>query len=92
MTERTCTKCGVTKATSDFFRKAAHSDGLDPQCKKCKREVDRAYRDANPNARLEAKRKYGREHKAENAARSARYRREQQEKARAQDAVKGGNG
>ncbi len=88
MTERTCTKCGVAKATSDFFRKAAHSDGLDPQCKECKREVDRAYRAANPDARLAAKRRHGRAHPEQVAARSASYRRDQPEKARAQDAVK----
>jgi predicted RNA-binding protein YlxR (DUF448 family) len=88
MTDRACTKCGEAKPVSEFFRKAAHSDGLDPQCKECKRAVDRAYRAENPDARLEAKRRYGRAHPEQVAARSSSYRREQPEKARAQDAVK----
>ena len=48
MTEKTCTKCGETKAFSDFSKHCRMKDGLQSQCKVCRTRVDKAWRLANP--------------------------------------------
>jgi 5-methylcytosine-specific restriction endonuclease McrA len=50
MQERTCSKCGVSKAeTEEFFRKRGTKDrgGLRPDCRDCTKVRDRAYYEAN---------------------------------------------
>ena len=50
MTTKTCTKCGrVLAATPDNFnRDKTKPDGLRPDCKSCRSEYARAFREANP--------------------------------------------
>lgn len=48
MTEKTCTKCGETKAFSDFRKHRNMKDGLQSQCKVCRAKADKAWRLANP--------------------------------------------
>jgi hypothetical protein len=40
MPSRTCTLCKVAKPLSEYHKKAAYHDGLDPWCKACKHEKD----------------------------------------------------
>ncbi len=37
-----CSKCGLTKAVSDFSRCSAHKDGLQYYCKACQARYDRS--------------------------------------------------
>lgn len=45
--DKTCTKCGATKAQSGFTRDASRGDGLFPWCKECKNENDKGYKAKN---------------------------------------------
>ena len=54
--EKTCTKCGETKAVSEFGKNKASKDGLRPDCKACRREQQRARHQANREKVLERKR------------------------------------
>ena len=45
---KTCTKCGETKSTSEFNKHRHTKDGLQSQCKVCKRRADKVWREANP--------------------------------------------
>ncbi len=45
---KTCTKCGETKPTTEFHKNRAKSDGLRCRCKVCHRADAKAYREANP--------------------------------------------
>ena len=44
MTKR-CARCGESKAFSEFHRLSRAADGLQPRCKACIREYQRANRD-----------------------------------------------
>ena len=44
---KTCTKCGETKALTEFYKKKGGRDGLTPQCKGCENIRMKAYREAN---------------------------------------------
>lgn len=35
---KTCTKCGETRPTTEFYKQAKSSDGLNPWCKECYRQ------------------------------------------------------
>jgi len=45
---KTCNKCGETKPTTEFMKKAQRKDGLNSQCTTCTRAYMRAYRKNNP--------------------------------------------
>ncbi len=45
---KTCTKCGETKALTEFHKKKASRDGLRTQCKSCRNVIQKAYCKANP--------------------------------------------
>lgn len=47
MTTKTCTKCGETKTTDQFYKDRASKDGLCQQCKACRAARNRAYYEAN---------------------------------------------
>lgn len=43
MDTKSCTKCGETKALTDFYRNAKRKDGLQYQCKVCQKSYAAAY-------------------------------------------------
>lgn len=45
---KTCKTCGQTMPTTEFGRNKAYKDGLQPRCRPCQCEKERAYRKANP--------------------------------------------
>jgi len=49
MTEKRCTKCGETKAVTEFRKDANGRDGLRAQCKACGRAYSKAYCETNPD-------------------------------------------
>lgn len=53
-----CSKCGAEKPSGDFYRKASSPTGLQPQCKECSRESNRAWRKENPERRRELDKRY----------------------------------
>lgn len=47
-----CTKCGVEKPTTDFYKQTAAKDGLRYRCKKCYAEIIARHDAENPDAAL----------------------------------------
>ena len=45
---KTCTKCGETKPTTEFSKRAGRRDGLESSCKVCRCIAAAAYRASNP--------------------------------------------
>lgn len=43
MMKKTCSKCGVSKAFSEFSKRSASFDGLQSQCKVCKQAQSKKY-------------------------------------------------
>ena len=52
-----CSKCGVEKDSSEFYKNSKHKDGLAAHCKICSQAVVKAWVAANPkrNAAIKAK-------------------------------------
>ena len=63
---KTCTKCGETKPTTEFHKNKAKSDGLRYRCKVCHRADRKAWREANPE-KVKARSKAWREANPEKA-------------------------
>ena len=67
MKKKNCTKCGVEySATLEHFPpRKIRKDGLDSQCRKCKREYDKKYRQTEKGREVQKRssRKYGRSEK-----------------------------
>ncbi|WP_145997175.1 hypothetical protein [Ralstonia mannitolilytica] len=83
ITQKCCTKCGITKSTSDFGKQASRKDGFRPWCKACTNAGINATRTANWEAFLERERKRYHSDPEKQKARRDRYRAENLEKARA---------
>lgn len=45
MATKICTNCGIEKDVDEFNKHCRHKDGLQSQCKECKRKIDKIYRD-----------------------------------------------
>ena len=60
-TEKKCTKCGAVKPTDEFYSRGR-------QCKACKRDWQRAYREKYPTRVNECARRYRQSHRTEIAA------------------------
>jgi len=61
VTEKACTKCGETKPLEDFNRLRSAKDGHEPRCRECRRQERKAWRENNPGAERESrKRRYQR--------------------------------
>lgn len=55
---KTCTKCGETKSTTEFYKGKGTKDGLRPECKPCKRALARKHHADNPEKHRERSRKW----------------------------------
>ena len=44
---KTCSKCKITRPTTEFNKTKTNKDGLSYLCKNCNREVSKAYREKN---------------------------------------------
>lgn len=53
---KTCTKCGETKPTTEFHKQSDGRDGLRCDCKSCRKAWGKAWREANPE-RIKAQKK-----------------------------------
>lgn len=73
-----CTKCGVTKPSTDFARSKSRKDGLNGHCKRC----IAAWRLANLDAVRAKKKQYAAENADRNAARAKAWREANPERAK----------
>lgn len=48
-----CTKCGVEKAETEFYKRKMSHDGLQPKCKPCKVELDGQHYKDNRQKRID---------------------------------------
>jgi hypothetical protein len=55
---KTCSKCGLSKPYSEFYRDLHHRDGLSSACKPCMRRQAVAWQQANPEKAREQKRRH----------------------------------
>ena len=76
---KTCTKCGETKARSEFNKDRSRRDGLRSCCKPCSREYGRRYHAANRESERERRRKYREENREACLERDRKYREENRE-------------
>lgn len=74
LTEKTCTKCGITKPIEEFYRKRSTKDGLRPECKSCTKAVNDKYKKANRDYLNEKKREYREANRELIRAKNAEYR------------------
>ena len=47
MDKKYCTKCGITKSLSEFNKNQTRPQGVNGECRKCRREISRLYRENN---------------------------------------------
>lgn len=71
MPNKTCSSCGRDKPISEFGKNRQTPDGLMYYCRTCAADKQRAYRVANPQAAMEAKRRYLDKLRAKNDAKNA---------------------
>src|SRR4051794_19963756 len=69
-----CTKCGETKALTDFYADRNTRDGRRPDCKACNSAASAARHRANPEPARERVRKWQEANPERYAARQAEYR------------------
>ena len=70
---KTCSKCGVDKPTSEFYRQASCVNGLRPQCKACHKACSAAYYQRHKTELRAQNTIYCQQHKEEIRARHAAY-------------------
>ncbi len=99
-----CSHCRETKPYDDYYKDKNYRTGLSPQCKSCHDKGVKLWREANPEKRKaidkaaknrtsvkqkrEWSRRYVTEHRGECAARLRKYRSDNPERARANEAIK----
>lgn len=62
---KSCTKCNHWKPVSEFNKRAASNDGLQPLCRDCQKARDKAYIEADPK-RKETRRRRSKKWQEEN--------------------------
>ena len=55
---KTCSKCGLSKIYSEFYRDRGHRDGLTSDCRSCRRAQATAWQKAHPEKAREMKRRH----------------------------------
>lgn len=73
MQTKTCSRCKETKPVSEFGKHRITKDGLAYECKACKSEKDRIYRQNNKEKIAEYKRRHYEANKGRIAERSRKY-------------------
>jgi hypothetical protein len=92
--EKQCTKCGITKPITDFYKDKNRSDGYFPQCKQCvkinskrqynnnkKSVIERVhlYREVNTESVKERELRYRKSHREEAKERTRKWKQAKQE-------------
>lgn len=72
---KTCTKCGITKPTSEFHKNPHTKDGMAYRCKECVKQYQRD----NAAALAIYRAAYHQAHRAQSAATKARWRKAHRE-------------
>lgn len=80
VTSKTCTKCGETKALSEFGKHKGSKDGLRPSCKPCHRKANAVYYESNRENVLESKREYYESNREKIREKKRKYREENRDK------------
>jgi len=81
---KTCTKCGETKPTTEFYKKSAARDGLRNQCKSCKKAQQKAWHEANREEKKASSKAYREANPEKIKARRKAYHEANPEKIKAQ--------
>lgn len=70
---KTCTKCRIDKEKSEFYTDKRHSDGLESQCKECRKKCRQSDKGKEILIRVQGKRrkKYPEKYKAYNSVSNA---------------------
>lgn len=79
MKSRTCTKCGVSKLSSEFNKQADKSHGIASICKACKRISSKQWREENKERHAAMKKTWNDANKARNAIAGKAWREANQE-------------
>lgn len=58
METKTCSKCGIEKPLSEFYKNNQKKDGLHPSCKFCVNNSVKIYKEKNPEKIKESKKKH----------------------------------
>lgn len=61
--QKRCSKCGETKALSEFYRDRAASDGLTYRCKPCLRSAAKTWRQVHPERQAQNNRQWVSKHR-----------------------------
>jgi hypothetical protein len=73
---RKCSNCGIDKTFDEFCKDKSKKDGLRKECKKCKYEKEKAYRQEHPEKQI----KYRQDNKEKIKLAMAKYRQDNKEK------------
>ena len=86
-----CKKCGIDKNESDFYKNIETKDGLEPQCKECRKKHSKKYYEENKDKRnnsiriwrannTEKLREWGKQWRVENKENRTEYEKQWREK------------
>lgn len=81
METKRCGKCGETKPQDSFSAHKSMKDGKQNNCKDCRHEMQKAYRNAHPDRAREINQKYQSNHRAEYRERYVRWKRNNRDRA-----------
>lgn len=79
---KACTKCGVEKQRSEFYKNSGHKDGLSSMCRLCAKKYEADRRAANPERAAAYKARWHQANKEKSNAKSRAWRAANLEKAR----------
>lgn len=69
-----CSKCGIVKELSEFYKRPSAENGHRAECKECSAALSRKYHQSHRKEQAEAGRKYRQSHKREEVKRHSEYR------------------
>lgn len=77
---RTCTKCGIEKPFSEFYKCSRNKSGIISQCKPCKDKIVNAWAERNPESRRKSSLKQYYRHHEQKKAKAREYKTNNQDK------------